>query len=549
MARVALLVDDLRVSKYVKELADWLDADPAMELAGIVIHPAPQSSVRGFRKLAFLARTQGIYVTLSRMAFAALVRIERRLFLRGPAFRDHLASFDLSGHDAPHVRTSPLVSKSGFVYRFSPEDVARVRALGADVLVRCGNGILKGEILSASRCGVVSVHHGDNRVNRGGPAAFWEVFHRQAQTGFIVQRLTEELDGGEVLMRGSISTELVYSLNQATLYGRAQLPLMRAIRAVAEGRETREEPFIYFHQLYRTPLLGETILYVLKTLRLGLGKLLRRLRRVYWRWAVGYIQGDWRGAVLWRARFIPNPSGHFLADPFAVEQDGRRLIFLEDYIYSRRKGVISAYEILPDGSPKRLGVVVEEDYHLSFPFLFRWNGELWMVPESADGRQVRLYRCTSFPLEWTLEKVLLDDVFAVDAMLFEREGRWWMLTTINEAGIGANDSDLFVYEAETPLGPWRRVGDGPAFIDAGRGRNGGLLRDGEKLYRVAQRPIFGQYGHAVTIHEIERLAGGYQERRVQDIDPLFLRGINGTHHLHHDAGMLVFDVVRDQRVR
>ncbi|HEX9931939.1 MAG TPA: hypothetical protein VGB08_03780 [Allosphingosinicella sp.] len=547
MAKVALLVDDLRVSKYVKELADWLDSDPEMELAGIVVHPAPQSSVTGWRKLVFLARTQGIYVTLSRIAFALMARIERKLFLRAPVYRDHLASFDLSSHAAPKVQTSPIVSTSGFVYRFPAEDVARVRALGADVLVRCGNGILKGEILSASRCGIVSVHHGDNRVNRGGPAAFWEVFFRQAQTGFIVQRLTEELDGGEVLMRGSITTGLVYSLNQANLYARTQLPLMRTIRAVADGRETTEEPFIYFHQLYRTPLLGETIRYVLKTLGFGVGKLVRRLLRYYWRWGVGYIAGDWRGAVLWRARFIPNPPGHFLADPFAVEQDGRRLIFLEDFPYRTGKGVISAYEILPDGRPERLGVVVEEDFHLSFPYLFRWNGELWMVPESSAARQIRLYRCTSFPLQWTLERVLVDDVDAVDAMLFEREGRWWMMTTINETAVGTNDSDFFLFEAETPLGPWRRVGDGPVFIDAGRGRNGGLLRDGERLYRVAQRPSFGQYGRAFSIYEIDRLDGGYAETRKQDVEPLFLRGISGTHHLHHEAGLVTFDVVRNQR--
>jgi hypothetical protein len=547
LAKVALLVDDLKVSKYVKELADWLASDPEMELAGIVVHPAPQSSVTGWRKLAFLARTQGFFITLSRAAFAMVARIERRLFLRAPAYRDHLASFDVSGHDAPKVVTTPIVSKSGFVYRFSAEDVERVRALGADVLVRCGNGILKGEILSASRCGVVSVHHGDNRVNRGGPAAFWEVYFRQPQTGFIIQRLTEELDGGEVLMRGSITTSLVYSVNQANLYQRTQLPLMRTIRGVAAGRETAEEPLIYFHQLYRTPLLGETIRYVLKVAGFFLRKLVRRSLRYYWRWAVGYIPGDWRGAVLWRARFIPNPPGHFLADPFAVEQDGRRLIFLEDFIYRTGRGVISAYEIRPDGSAERLGIVVEEDFHLSFPFLFRWDGELWMVPESSAARQIRLYRCTSFPLEWTLERVLLDDVDAVDAMLFERDGRWWMLTTINETQVGGNDSDLFLFEAETPLGPWRRVGDGPVFVDAARGRNGGMLRDGERLYRVAQRPAFGQYGRAFSIYEIDRLEGGYAETRKQDVEPSFLRGIKGTHHLHHDGGLTVFDVVRHQR--
>ena len=63
------------------------------------------------------------------------------------------------------------------------------------------SGILKGEILKLTKFGVISFHHGDNRFYRGGPSGFWEVFNNELSSGFIIQRLNDELDGGMVLFR------------------------------------------------------------------------------------------------------------------------------------------------------------------------------------------------------------------------------------------------------------------------------------------------------------------------------------------------------------
>ena len=64
---------------------------------------------------------------------------------------------------------------------------------------------------------MISFHHADNDINRGGPPGFWEVYNQQSKTGFIIQRLKDELDGGDVLFKGSITTSLIYSLNLAKL--------------------------------------------------------------------------------------------------------------------------------------------------------------------------------------------------------------------------------------------------------------------------------------------------------------------------------------------
>ena len=44
--------------------------------------------------------------------------------------------------------------------------------MNLDILLYCGSGILHGDILKSSRYGVLSIHHGDNNNNRGGPPGF-----------------------------------------------------------------------------------------------------------------------------------------------------------------------------------------------------------------------------------------------------------------------------------------------------------------------------------------------------------------------------------------
>jgi hypothetical protein len=65
----------------------------------------------------------------------------------------------------------------------SSDDIETIKSFELDILVRGGFRILRGEILTASRYGTWSYHHGDNIVNRRGPAGFWEVAEGWPETG------------------------------------------------------------------------------------------------------------------------------------------------------------------------------------------------------------------------------------------------------------------------------------------------------------------------------------------------------------------------------
>jgi len=86
------------------------------------------------------------------------------------------------------------------------------------------------QLLRASRLGILSFHHGDTRSTERAPE-FWGALSRRAKTGFIIQRLTEELDAGEVLVRGYFGTRRYYSLNQAHVYKKALWPSEKSPQA------------------------------------------------------------------------------------------------------------------------------------------------------------------------------------------------------------------------------------------------------------------------------------------------------------------------------
>lgn len=260
------------------------------------------------------------------------------------------------------------------------------------------------------------------------------------------------------------------------------------------------------------------------------------------------MKGDWRNAVLWRGARLDNPSNHFLADPFVVSRDGNDFCFVEDYDYREGKANISVYK-LDEGGGSLLGTALIEPFHLSFPYVFEFGGDLYMCPETAEDRSIRVYKSIEFPLKWELQKIIMKDVAAVDLMLFEHGGKWWLLTNIDSASSG-DFYELSAFSAGGPLSDdWRPHPQNPIYVDARWARNGGLLRDGERLFRVSQWQGYNLYGKAARIREIVELSETvYREKEVGKLLPHFADDIVGTHHMHSSGQITVFDMIGPSKI-
>ena len=507
--RIGLLVDSVHVPKYVYEFVKWAQMhDDVLRITHLILHPSKDLSIatpaNTLWKLIGSLRSHGIFRTASNALYKLIIKIETVMLRKYQRYRDHLNRFDLSGLIPNQVVISPIISKSGLVYRFGTADVQKLEGLDLDILVRCGSGILRGGILKASRFGVISFHHADNRINRGGPAGFWEVYFRQDTTGFTIQRLTEELDGGDVLMRGHFPTRYFYLLNQAALFEKANSYLESLVHKIAVTSELpRFMPSApYSNKLFRMPTAYQACIYLFCLSWLIAKKTLRRVCSIDYRWNVAYAYSDWKTAVLWRGKKIKNPPSHFLADPFVASRDGKDFCFVEDFDYQTKRGKISVYK-LTLSEATRIGTAIEEPFHMSFPFLFEYKNDLFMCPETSENRDIRIYKCIEFPLRWALEKIAMKNVAVADTMLFEKNGKWWMFTNADPVGDGDYSSELSIFYADSPFADcWTPHFLNPIIVDAARARNAGLAKSGDTVFRISQGQGFDFYGKRALINEI-----------------------------------------------
>jgi hypothetical protein len=222
--RVGYILDDGDQSNAAFELFEKSRASQFYSIELLIVQkPAKGPRQNAVARALGYIKKRGLWKTLAKVGFAVIARAEKILFARSAKYAPYFKRHDLGKFQAEQLVVEPRVSKSGFVYRYSDADLEAIRSHDLDVLIRGGSGILRGGILTVCRFGIVSFHHANNKLNRGSPPGFWEVYHREPSTGFVIQKLSEELDGGDVLSRGAIATAHTYVVNAARLYLKANV--------------------------------------------------------------------------------------------------------------------------------------------------------------------------------------------------------------------------------------------------------------------------------------------------------------------------------------
>ena len=240
---------------------------------------------------------------------------------------------------------------------------------------------------------------------------------------------------------------------------------------------------------------------------------------------------------------LPDDGHRYYADPFLFVRDGRTWLFVEEFPYATRKGVISVAEVSAAGIVGPPRPVLEAPFHLSWPFVFERDGEVYMMPEARGGGSLRLYRAERFPDKWVEAHVLLSDIICSDASLVEWGGLLWLF--LSDSTHGQSDWDtLRLFHAPDLDGPWTPHRFDPALIDASQARGAGhfFQRDGV-LYRPTQDCRSG-YGAGLAICAIERLdLEGFGQRVVARFGPKQGQRLQGVHTLNAAGGIEVVDFV------
>ena len=557
MKKVGILIESINCSKHLFDTLSELTESKKVELFFFQNSSDATKENLG-KKIKSKIKIKGLLHVAESVFFNLLTVMEHKvLSLFFQAIKEHRKIISIEEFIKNKIiYLKPIFSASGSVIRYSDEDIDKIKSLNLDIII-AGSvpGILKGKILQSATKGILSFCYSDNQWKRGGPPSFWEVYLRKPSTGFVLQILTEELDGGAVIFRGSIPTRRSYTENIVDLYNESNPYIAKIILQYASSDQlpAAEEKFPYSGYLWCMPSVMQSIIYLSRTFFLFFSLVVERLiLRKDNRWGVAFVDGSWENANLHKGIEIKNPPNHFLADPFVITKNDRTICFVEDYCYRQKRALIAAIEIIDQKQYKLLGPVIQEPFHMSFPYLFEYKNELYMVPETSEANSIRLYKCIEYPLKWEYQKDIMSDVRAVDSMFFEYEEKWWMLTTMSTKGNEDDTSQLLAYYSDDPLSEdWIAHEQNPLIFDSNIARNGGILDLGSPLpVRGRQKQGFNAYGVALTLARITDLTpSSYNEKEIGKVSPNFFRNINRCHHMHSNGKYTVYDFLRTETLK
>lgn len=378
-------------------------------------------------------------------------------------------------------------------------------------------------------------------------AAFWmfAAFNRgEAVTpgGLGVHRSDR---GRWELLEPSIGSTALLSHARNRAYQLQKQPalLRRALRRLALGEEPEVQPLPVAHE----PDGMSCVALALRLLARAADRHLPRLGKIehwYLLWRQSPERLDPEAPNVEGFRRLDPPRGAFWADPCAYSHEGRRAIFVEELDYTTGRGHISAIEPDAASGAHRTGVVVKAACHLSYPRVFAWQDTLYMTFEAALERRLPLWRARTFPYEWEPVADLLHGYRMVDGTLHEEGGRWYLFICVAETPFddgGREWSELFLFHADSPLGPWLPHARNPIVRDVRSARPaGGLFRHRGRLVRPAQ-DCGPDYGYRIVFHEVLELGPErYAERPLGALLPDWQPGLRGCHtySLHDDLEVL-----------
>ena len=109
-----------------------------------------------------------------------------------------------------------------------------------DLGIVFGTRILKKELFSLPKKGMINIHQGLTPWYRGQPPGFWELYNEESESGITIHQVTEKLDAGAIILQkrikilpGDTLEYLTIKLNNLSI-----VALPEAIKSVLEERCT-----------------------------------------------------------------------------------------------------------------------------------------------------------------------------------------------------------------------------------------------------------------------------------------------------------------------
>lgn len=259
-------------------------------------------------------------------------------------------------------------------------------------------------------------------------------------------------------------------------------------------------------------------------------------------WNIGFVEEGLEEVltteklnIRWAKKRIKD---RWFADPYILDvTDDEIIILAEEYCYDVRRGRLArvtfdrhTYE------EKHFSIILDLPTHLSFPFIYRKEGKVYILPENSASNSSTIYEFNDSRQTLTpIGKVA--DLPLTDTTLFVMNGQHFLWSTMlpepngNMLSIFEFDNNSFkigklLSTADFPKNTARNAGE-CFYVDA-------------QLYRPAQ-DCTACYGNGVVLQKVECVNGQWKFTDVNSFYPQSFWLNQGIHTFNHYKDLIVVD--------
>lgn len=431
---------------------------------------------------------------------------------------------------------------------FSDANCQKVKEYNLDIIIKHEFNIVSGEILNAAKYGIWLLIHGNN-LKKTGPPGFWEILTKQPVVEVCLIQVTSKRREGYIIDKAYFNRHnFSYVETNIKILESSVSLLFKNIKKIELECFSVSKSVCIYNSDASTPTLVDTLKYSLKYSKDFLRGFLQRIFGSFGKhsnhWTLFIGKGNFLDSDLSKLKPLKVPNDEFWADPFLFRCQNQFYVFFENYSYKTKRGKISCGRV-ENNILVEIIDVLDLNYHLSYPFIFEEEGEIFMMPETGQNKRLEIYKCVNFPDKWELYTTAFEGENIADAFFYNdnQKQKWLFLNKIIAPNTDRT-SELYIYKVDSlklkSIEPHKQ---NPVIIDSRVARNGGAIFEfQDKMYRPSQSNSDGVYGKGLNINQINKLSiNEYVEKTIRKVEPDFQKGLVSIHHLHQIDGIFVFD--------
>ena len=224
---------------------------------------------------------------------------------------------------------------------------------------------------------------------------------------------------------------------------------------------------------------------------------------------------------------IKNDSTQFIADPFFIKEKDTFYIFFEHKLKNVHHAKIGLLTSTDGQNYTYKGTVLQEKFHLSYPQVFKYKQNFYMIPETQGANNILLYKAEKFPYQWNVCDTLIPDIKLKDPTVF-------LSDTLNILVGTDQNLKMQLYTSTSLFDAWKAHKNPNPLIGSESRPGGRFFNTKNGLILPVQNSSQG-YGYGVSLYKFNFRKAAYSVEKInhlilkrQSTIPAFAAGM---HHL------------------